>query len=287
MSNARSRRMTLYERRRMSKSQYIKYEKSTQTWIQHRKVIYLYWYKFLQHAERDERFSVDWSVYRTWGGRDVVMNTRFDEWWKRYWRDNFGFSKDQGTRPRFFTDKNPEIVAMRTCLRIYENRHRGSNWEIACWFARQEKEVKGRTLPKALEGGVVGFYRARDELGEERESFDIWTIDKEIGKRTGGGQAKTGFGLSGREMKNPRIRKASKEKDIMDIDGRESWVTLSPEDDLTSREYHDWEIAASEVKDFRKIKRRVQGYVSRYLRQADDLMRNISQGSLDPPSNNS
>jgi hypothetical protein len=146
--------------------------------------------------------------------------------------------------------------------------------------------VKGRTLPKALEGGVVGFYRARDELGEERESFDIWTIDKEIGKRTGGGQAKTGFGLSGREMKNPRIRKASKEKDIMDIDGRESWVTLSPEDDLTSREYHDWEIAASENKDFRKIKRRVQGYVSRYLRQADGLMWNISQGSLDPPKEN-
>jgi hypothetical protein len=33
----------------------------------------------------------------------------------------------------------------------------------------------------------------------------------------------------------------------------------------------------------RLLKRRVQGYVSRYFKQADELMFNISQGSLDAP----
>ena len=286
MSKSRLRRMTLYERRRMSKSQYIKYDKNTQTWIQHRKVVYLYWYKFLQHAETDERFTVNWSLYESWGGRDVVMNTKFDEWWKTYWRENFGFRKDQGDRARFHTDKNPEITAMRTCLQIYENKHRGDNWDIGCWFARQEKLIKGRTLPKALEGGVVGFYQTREDPSEERESFDIWTIDEEISKRIGEGQARTGFGRSGREIKNPRIRKARKEADAMGIDGKESWVTLRSDDDRTRREYYEWETVASEVRDLRKIKKRVQGYVSRYLKQADDLMWNISQGSLDPPAKN-
>ena len=34
----------------------------------------------------------------------------------------------------------------------------------------------------------------------------------------------------------------------------------------------------------RLLKRRVQGYVSRYFKQADELMYNISQGSLDAPN---
>ena len=83
--------MTMYQRRRMSKSPYIRYDKSQGLWIQHRKVVYLYWYKFLQHAERDDRYNVDWSRYESWGGRETVMETKFDVWWKEYWRDLFGF----------------------------------------------------------------------------------------------------------------------------------------------------------------------------------------------------
>lgn len=285
MSVERSRRrLTLYERRRMSKSQFIKYDKETKTWIQHRKVVYLYWYKYLQHAERDKRFDVDWEVYQSWGGRNIVMNTKFDDWWKRYWRDNFGFSKNSDKPTAFHTEKNPEVSAMRSSLLLYENKHRGDNWQIGCWFARQENKIKGRTLPKALEGGVVGFYKFRDEEDEERESFDIWTIDQEIFKRIKGGQGKTGFGISGREVKNARIRKARKDKDLMGYDGKESWVTLDPNHSLTDLEFRNWETVASEVKDLRKIKKRVQAYVSRYLKQADEYLLNVSQGSLDSPN---
>ena len=74
----------------MSKSPYIRYDKSAGLWIQHRKVVYLYWFKFLQHAERDDRYDVDWSQYKSWGGREVVMETKFDVWWKEHWSDLLG-----------------------------------------------------------------------------------------------------------------------------------------------------------------------------------------------------
>ena len=79
--------MTMYQRKRMSKSPYIRYDKSAGLWIQHRKVVYLYWFKSLQHAERDDRYEVDWSQYKSWGGREVVMVTKFDVWWKEHWSD--------------------------------------------------------------------------------------------------------------------------------------------------------------------------------------------------------
>ena len=36
--------------------------------IPQRKRIYLYWFKFLQEAERSPEFKVNWNKYRGWGG---------------------------------------------------------------------------------------------------------------------------------------------------------------------------------------------------------------------------
>ena len=100
---------------------------------------------------------------------------------------------------------------------------------------------------------------------------------------TNEGREKTGIGKSGRLMKNARIRKARKEQDMMGIDGKESWVTLDSNDDRTRKNYMAYERTAVELTELRKIKKRVQGYISRYYKQADELMFNISQGSLDSP----
>lgn len=275
--------MTLYERRRMSKSPYIKYDKSSKLWIQHRKVVYLYWFKFLQHAERGE-FNVNWRKYRKWGGRSGVMESKFDDWWKDHWEPLFSFPEGQPEKAPFHTKKKPEISAMRTALLIYENQHRGSLWDVGCWVAKREKLQKGRELPKALQGGDVGFYAMRDEgeSVEDRATQDIWEIDSLISDLLKEGQETSGFGKAGREVKNARIRKAKKEKDMMGIDGRKSWVTLDPNDPLTRENYLRYEDTASQLKDLRQIKKRVQGYISRYLKQANELMTNISEGSLDP-----
>ena len=287
------RRITRYERMTEQykkpselrrKSQYIKYDKTEGLWIQHRKVVFLYWFKFLQHAERCDQYTVDWERYKSWGGRDVVMNTKFDDWWKEYWKTNFGFTKGNPEEAPFFTHKNPEVIAMRTTLLIYENKHRGDKWSVGCWVAKAE-DKKGRALPKALQGGEVGFYAFRDEEDKiaERPTKDIWIIDDLMTQITNEGREKTGIGKSGRLMKNARIRKARKEQDMMGIDGKESWVTLDSNDDRTRKNYMAYERTAVELTELRKIKKRVQGYISRYYKQADELMFNISQGSLDSP----
>ena len=46
-------------------------------YIPHRKRTYLYWFKFLQEAERSPDYEVNWSKYRKWGGRKAVMNSKF------------------------------------------------------------------------------------------------------------------------------------------------------------------------------------------------------------------
>ena len=285
MAGRPRKRMTRYERMTtLSKSQYIKYDKTEGLWIQHRKVVFLYWFKFLQHAERSDQYKVDWKRYKSWGGRDVVMGTKFDVWWKKYWRDNFGFTEGNPTDAPFFTDKNPQVIAMRTALLIYENKHRGDKWTVGCWVAKKEHQ-KGRKLAKPLQGGEVGFYAMRDneEKVEERATHDIWLIDDLMNLITNEGREKTGIGKSGRLLKNARVRMARKEKDAMGIDGKESWVTLNPNDDLTSDLYFQWENLAAELTELRKIKKRVQGYIGRYYKQADELMFNISKGSLDAP----
>ena len=66
----------------MKLSRWRKYDKKSRLQISHEKRIYLYWYAFLQHAERDASRVVEWSHYQDWCARDVVMNTKFDDWWR-------------------------------------------------------------------------------------------------------------------------------------------------------------------------------------------------------------
>jgi hypothetical protein len=240
--NRPNRRMTAYERRMMSKSQYIKYDKPNKLWIQHRKVVYLYWFKFLQHAERSDKFSVKWDKYKTWGGREVVMNTKFDDWWKDHWKGLFSFAEGQLTNAPFNTKKKPEVIAMRTSLLVYEKRHKGDKWDIGCAVARSENN-KGRPLASSLQG-------------EKDYPVNIWEL-KFKGKKL---------------IRDPNL--------------------IENPDDIYNRPYFkrgksdDVEQVSDELYLNRLLKRRVQGYVSRYFKQADELMFNICNGSLDPTESN-
>ena len=256
------RRMTLYERRRMSKSPYIKYDKSSKLWIQHRKVVYLYWFKFLQHAERGE-FNVNWRKYRKWGGRSGVMESKFDDWWKDHWKPLFSFPEGQPEKSPFHTKKKPEISAMRTALLIYENQHRGSLWDVGCWV-RDNEIRKGREPAKAL-------------VDAEK---DLFTTPTEEQKKYEG---------IGRDRERPRrrIKVQAQGGSSYGVPERESWVSMSPtkRDPVhgdTSKLYWEWEGKQIDLNINRQTKRRVQGYISRYLKQANELMTNISEGSLDP-----
>jgi hypothetical protein len=118
-----------------------KYRKDKELWIPSRKITYLYWFKFLQLAEKDPNRKVDWRKYKSWGGKKVVMETKFDLWWETYWVDCFGI-KNEGDTPKYpLTTKQPKSDAMRYALRLYENRHRGSTWDIAIYLKKNEKRM--------------------------------------------------------------------------------------------------------------------------------------------------
>ena len=59
-----------------------KYRKDVGLWIPSRKMTYLYWFKFLQIAEKEPERKVDWKKYDEWGGKEFVMETKFDDWWR-------------------------------------------------------------------------------------------------------------------------------------------------------------------------------------------------------------
>jgi len=214
--------------------------------------VYLYWYKFLQHAERGDRYNVDWSKYKSWGGRETVMETKFDIWWKVHWCDLFGFPEGQPETAKFHTLATPRADDLRTTLLIYENLHRGDYWTVGC-YVRHIEEKKGRKIAKSL-------------VNADR---NLWTSPTEEDKRT--------TGVS-RWRNNPRKRKRVQDDAV--YTAKESWVTMDVNDDNTRRDYFAWENAQAELEANRLIKRRVQGYVSGFVKRGDELLNRIANGSL-------
>lgn len=132
-------------------SEYVRYRDGI--WIECRKRIYLYWFKFLQHAEESSEHKVNWRKYQDWGGRDAVMNMKFDDWWQEHWKHCFGIDEEKG-RARYMVSKRHKADGVRYALLCYENQHLGSNWEIAIYIQKIETQRR-YPVPKftyALEG---------------------------------------------------------------------------------------------------------------------------------------
>ena len=82
-------------------SKWVRYDTERGLWIPSRKRVFLYWFKFLQEAEKSNDYQVDWKKYKGWGGAKVVLNTKFDDWWEERWITLFGY---EGTRDGAFID---------------------------------------------------------------------------------------------------------------------------------------------------------------------------------------
>jgi hypothetical protein len=130
----------------MKTSRWVKYDRKSRLWIQSNKVIYFYWYSFLQHAERDPSRSVDWTKYDGWGGSETVLNTKFDGWWRSHWKDLFGIP-NEGDEPKFpLSTKRPKEQGLRYALLVYEKREIGDLWKIANEIARREWDRRKKGL---------------------------------------------------------------------------------------------------------------------------------------------
>ena len=73
-----------------------KYDKDSGLWITSPKPVYGYWFRFLIHAEKDPNRVVDWSLYEEWGGKDYILRTTQNEWWKKNWKTLFGYNVNGG-----------------------------------------------------------------------------------------------------------------------------------------------------------------------------------------------
>ena len=159
-----------------AKSKYVKYRDST--WIECRKRVYLYWFKFLRHAEESEDHKVQWNKYHAWGGKKAVMNMKFDDWWEEHWKDCFGIDEKTGTC-KYPVNGRPKADGVRYALLCHENRHRGSNWDIAILV--QKREIRKRW-------GVLSFMDADEDL--ETSGNMKWGYER---KRVRDEESRTGY----------------------------------------------------------------------------------------------
>ena len=89
------------------------------------------------------------GAIQSWGGRETVMETKFDVWWKEHWSDLFGFPEGQPETAQFHTQSTPRADDLRTTTPIYENLYRGDYWTVGC-YVRHIEEKKGRKVAKSL-----------------------------------------------------------------------------------------------------------------------------------------
>ena len=106
-------------------------------WIQSRKVIYLYWYKFLQEAEKSDEHDVDWLCYEAWGGRDAVMTDDFDRFWGDHWRELFAVNSESGLARFPISSRSPKADGIRYALLAWRHRHLAT-WDFAIWLKDHE-----------------------------------------------------------------------------------------------------------------------------------------------------
>lgn len=154
------------------KSRWVRYRDGM--WLQSRKRVYLYWFKFLQIAERDPERTVDWSKYDGWGGGNVVLGTKFDDWWEDRWKDLFGI-ENIDDEPKFpLSTKRPKVEGYRSALLVYENKHRGSNWDIAVWVMNHETQRR-KKYPRQL---ALAHPNLADDIGSNSNEEKLYTQSK-------------------------------------------------------------------------------------------------------------
>ena len=196
----------------MKTSRWKRYDKNSGLWIGSSKRIYLYWFRFLQHAGNDPSRVVDWSKYEGWGGRNVICDTdtKFDEWWKKNWKTLFGYKISEvgrETEPLYSLSKapsgkrtRPQPEGIRYALMVYELKDRplldgddltgeenesdgkgGDAWEIAKWIAKREypkRKAKAKKDPSYKTDDWV-FNTARKVIARELRKTDPTGFSKQ------------------------------------------------------------------------------------------------------------
>ena len=131
------------------RSEQVRYDKESKLWIPNRKRLFLYWFKYLQYAQRHPDYKVNWRKYRGWGSGNYILGVKFDDFWNDNWMELFGYP--EGKEPKFtLSTTRPKVDSYRYALLIFENQHRGDNWELALWLEKKESKTRHSI------GGILG-----------------------------------------------------------------------------------------------------------------------------------
>ena len=124
-------------------SEWIRYRDGL--WIPYRKRTYLYWFFFLQEAERSPDFEVNWRKYRGWGGANEVLGSKFDDWWEDHWKDLFGIeNKGDASKSRFqLSTTQPKTEAIRIRWLVWMHRDTPADY-----VSRSSRYGGGTSYPK-------------------------------------------------------------------------------------------------------------------------------------------
>ena len=226
----------------MKTSRWNRYDKKNGLWISSRKLIYVYWFRFLQLAEAHPDKKVDWSLYEDWGGKDVICDpdTKFDVWWRQNWKTLFGYK--EGTKPLYGLSTGPEgnskpqAHGIRYALMVYELKYR-----------------------HLLDGN--------DLTDEENESDgkvkDAWEIAKWIAKRE----------YPKRKAKAQKDPSYKPEDWTFDAVG-DDWVFHIARKAIAKK------VKTEDPEEFHKQKKNLQSRVGRYMRQAEKHLDNVCKGQF-------
>ena len=152
----------------MKTSRWKRYDAASGLWIASSKPVFAYWFRFLIHAENDPSRDVDWSLYEEWGGRDYILHTKQNEWWKAKWKTLFGYKEGEEDKILYpLSTSKPQPDGIRLSLMVYELKDKPL-------LNGQEDEVNGLVGNKweiAKRIAVVEYPKRRNK-GAEDPSFD-------------------------------------------------------------------------------------------------------------------
>ena len=183
----------------MKTSRWKRYDAASGLWIASSKPVFAYWFRFLKHAENDPSRNVDWSLYEEWGGKDYILHTKQNDWWKAKWKPLFGYKEGEEDKILYpLSTSKPQPDGIRLSLMVYELKDKpllngqedvvnglvGDKWEIA-------KRIAVIEYPKRRERGKIDpsydpddwvFHYARRDVAKKLSKEDPEEFRKQ--KRT-------------------------------------------------------------------------------------------------------
>lgn len=141
-------------------------------YIPHRKRTYLYWFKFLQEAEKSDDFKVNWKKYRGWGGANEVLGSKFDHWWEDNWRELFAI-EGLNDSPNFCPTGKVNIEDIRLSYLVYMLRDTPTDYiqkhKVRYHGRLMAGKIKVVTQPKSRTNTLSIAYRIYNtEIAKKR-----------------------------------------------------------------------------------------------------------------------